>query len=75
MPLINCEVSLVLTWSSTCVIINSTDEGRFTITGTKLFDSVVTLSTQDNAKLLQQLKSGFRRTISWNKYNMYKTDI
>ena len=29
---------------------------------------VVTLSTQDNAKLLQQLKSGFKRTISWNKY-------
>ena len=30
--------------------------------------SVVTLSTQDNAKLLQQLKSDFRRTINWNKY-------
>ena len=30
--------------------------------------AVVTLSTQDNAKLLQQLKSGFRRTINWNKY-------
>ena len=27
-----------------------------------------TLSTQDNAKLLPQLKSGFKRTISWNKY-------
>ena len=30
--------------------------------------SVVTLLTQDNAKLLQQLKSGFKRTINWNKY-------
>ena len=29
---------------------------------------VITLSTQDNAKLLQQLKSAFRRTINWNKY-------
>ena len=75
MPLINCEVSLALTWSSTCVITNSTDEERFTITDTKLFDPVVTLLTQDNAKLLQILKSGFRRTISWNKYHMYKTDI
>ena len=57
-----------LTWPSTCVITNSTGEGRFTITDTKLSVPVVTLSTQDNAKLLQQLKSGFRRTINWNKY-------
>ena len=40
----------------------------FAITETKLYVSVVTLSTQDNAKLLQQLKSGFRRIINWNKY-------
>ena len=51
MPLINCEVSLILTWSSTCVITNSTGEGKFEITDTKLFVPVVTLSTQDNAKL------------------------
>ena len=69
MPLINCEVSLFLTWSSTCVITNSTGEGRFTITDTKLYVPVVTLSTQDNAKLLQQLKSGFKRIINWSKYH------
>ena len=40
----------------------------FTITKTNLYVPVVTLSTQDNAKLLPQLKSGFKRTISWNKY-------
>ena len=40
----------------------------FTITETKLYVLVVTLSTQDNAKLLTQLKSGFKRTINWNKY-------
>ena len=57
-----------LTWSLTCVIVNSTSEGRFTITVTKIFVLVVTASTQDNTKLLQQLKSGFRRTINWNKY-------
>ena len=68
MPLIKWEVRLFLTWSSTCVITNSTGEGRFKITDTKLHVPVLTLSTQDNAKFLQQLKSGFRRTINWKKY-------
>ena len=40
----------------------------FTITETRLYAPVVTLSTQDNAKLLPQLKSGFKKTINWNKY-------
>ena len=40
----------------------------FTITETNLYVPVVTLSTQDNAKLLPQLRSGFKRIISWNKY-------
>ena len=68
MPLINCEVNLILTWSSTCVITNSTGAGRFAITDTKLYVPVVTLSTKENAKLLQQLNSGFKRVINWNKY-------
>ena len=68
MPLINCEVSLILTWSSTCVITNSTGAGAFKIIDTKLYVPIVTLSTQDNAKLLQQLKSGFKRVVNWNKY-------
>ena len=59
-PLINCDVILSLTWSLTCVITNSTGERRFKITDTKLFVLVVTLSTQDNAKLLQQLKEQIR---------------
>ena len=58
-----------LTWSSTCVITNSTGARRFKITDTKLYVLVVTLSTQDNAKLLQQLKSSFKRTINWNNMN------
>ena len=70
MSLINCEVKLInLTWSSTCVITNSTGAGRFAITDTKYYVPVVTLSTQENTKLLQQLKSGFKRVISWNKYS------
>ena len=68
MPFINCEVNLILTWSKDFVITNSVGEGKYGITETKLYVPVVTLSTQDNAKLLQQLKSGFKRTINWNKY-------
>ena len=68
MPLINCEVNLELTWSRDCVITNSTREGKFAITERKLYVPVVTLSTQDNANLLQQLKSSFKRIINWNKY-------
>ena len=68
MPLINCEVNLILTWPRDCVITNSSGAGKFEITETRLYVPVVTLSTQNNAKLLQQLKSGFKRAINWNKY-------
>ena len=68
MPLINCEVNLILTWSSTCVITNSNGAATFAITDTKLYVPVVTLSTQENTKFLQQLKSGFKRIINLNKY-------
>ena len=43
MPLINCEVKLILTWSRDCVITSSEDEGKFAITETKLYVPVVTL--------------------------------
>ena len=64
MPLINCEINLILTWSLTCVITNSNGAGTFAITDTKLYVPVVTLSTQENTKLLQQIKSGFKRVIN-----------
>ena len=87
MPLINCEVSLILTWSENCVLISKTykravaSQGDnppvdgisnptgaiFKIKDTKLFVSVATLSSE-NDKLLEQLKTGFKRTIKWNKY-------
>ena len=67
MSLINCEVELILTWSKNCVISSATGETKFAITETKLYVPVVTLSTED-AKLLQQLKSNFKRKINWNKY-------
>ena len=71
MPLINCEVNLILTLSSTGLIVstnNANQNATFAITDTKLYVPVVTLSTQENTKLLQQLKSGFKRVINWNKY-------
>ena len=71
MPLINCEVNFMLTWSANCVIVSTVvakQIATFAITATKLYVPVITLSHQDNAKLLQQLKSGFKRVINWNKY-------
>ena len=88
MPLINCEMSLILTWSREGVI-NSmekrviTDTRRdtyptnatFKITDTKLYVPVVTLSKENDIKLLEQLKSGFKRTIKWNKYRSEMTNL
>ena len=71
MPLIHCEIELILTWSRNSVIISTNIANQistFTITETTLHVPVVTLSTQDNAKLLPQLKNGFKRTITWKKY-------
>ena len=64
MPLINCEVELILNWSANCVIIYTNVNNQvptFTITETNLYVPVVTLSTQDNAKLLPQLKLSFKK--------------
>ena len=71
MPLIICEVNLILTWSSTFVLIATNIPNQnvtFAITDTKRYVPVVTLSTQENTKFLQQLKSDFKRVINWNKY-------
>ena len=58
--LTNCEVNFILTWSADCVIIYTVCRiSIFAITVTNLYALVVTLSNQDNAKLLAQLKSGF----------------
>ena len=71
MPLISCEINFILTWSTNCVIVSTNvanQNATLEITDTNLYVPVVTLSTQDNSKLLQQLKSGFKRVINWNKY-------
>ena len=88
-PLINCEVELILTWPKDCVLADTTvrDAGNnndppaivaptgleFQITDKKLYVPVVTLSKENDIKLLEQLKSGFKRTIKWNKYRSQTT--
>ena len=81
-PLINCEISLDLTWSKNCVLKNlqstsatsSTPETKiptnavFKITDCKLYVPVVTLSAENQNKLLEQLKTGSKITVTWNKY-------
>ena len=70
MPLINWEITLLLNWSASCVIVSTNvvnQNTTFSITDTKLYVPVVTLSQQDNAKLLEQLQSGFKRVINWHK--------
>ena len=77
--MINCEIELILTWSKNCVLSDITaannlqTELEFQITDTKLFVPVVTLSKENDKKLLEQLKSGFKRTVKWNKYRSQMT--
>ena len=84
MPLISCEVSLKLKWDKNCVKISleqrQVDAGppvvrdndptgpTLNINDCKLYMPVVTLSKDDEMKLLTNLKSGFKREIKWNKY-------
>ena len=90
-PLINCEVELILTWFKNCVLIDkltrdanygadpivhkidNPENATFKITDTKLYVPVVTLSKENDIKLLEQLKTGFKRTIKWNKYRSQMT--
>ena len=94
LPLINCEVSLILTWSESWVLndittqaavaaqgnnpgrpeINAATNAIFQIKDTKLYVPVVTLSTGDDNKLLEQLRTGFERSIKWNKYRSKMTN-
>ena len=69
--LINCEIQLDSSWTKDCVLIehhNNIAGVSFMITSTKLYVPVVTLSINDNIKFLENIKQGFKRTISWNKY-------
>ena len=68
-PLINCEINLFLDWLTNCFIMAGVIDSQLPIFATadiKLYIPVVTLSNNDNAKLLQPLRTGFKRTINWN---------
>ena len=69
--MITCEISRQLKWSKNCVLVAFTAANQnttFQTNDNKLHVSVVTLSIQDNIKLLKQLGSSFKRMINWNKY-------
>ena len=78
MLLINCKTSLQLKWSKGCILVAGTaanQEPKFKINVKKINVPVVTLSTHYNVKLLNQLESGFKKTISWNKYLCKTTNL
>ena len=71
LPLINCEMELVLSWTKDCVLIgqnNNITDMNFVITCSKLYVPIVNLYINDNIKFLENIKQVFKRTISWNKY-------
>ena len=81
MALISCELSLELKWDKNCVITsqerrqvgtrprdNAPTDATLSIDDCKLYAPVVTLSKDNEIKLLSNLKSGFKREIEWNKY-------
>ena len=88
-PLISCEVFLELKWNKNCVITSlerrQVDAGHpvvrdnaptgaiLSIADCKLYVPVVTLSKDDEVKLLTNLKPGFKREIIWNKYRSQMT--
>ena len=74
MLLINFEINLILICFENYVITFATGATKLAITDTKLYVPVVTLLTQDNIKLLKQLKSGFNRIINKNKYQSKVTE-
>ena len=69
-PLINCKVGLSLTWSENFVLSNVDGNSTFKITGAKLYVPVVTLSTEDDAKLSELSTKGFKRSVYWNEYKV-----
>ena len=87
--MINCEIELILTWSQNCALADMTARAagnnndppaigaptglEFQITDTKLHIPVVTLSKENDKRILEQLKSGFKRTVKWNKYRSQMT--
>ena len=85
MPLINCKIKLSLKWIENCVLstaaiattakIAGADSATFTITDAKLSVPVVTLSAEDNKKLVKQLNEEFNRSVYWKKYKVIDNKV
>ena len=68
MPLINCKIELSLNWIERCLL-TTANTAILKITDVKLCVLIVTLSAEDNVKLLKsKLSEGFKRTVYWNEY-------
>ena len=74
MPLINCKVKFSLNWIKKCVL-TVANTAIFNITDAKLYVPLVTLSAEDNVKLLILLSKGFKRTVYWDKYKVIGNKI
>ena len=80
--MINCKIHLELNWDNNCVIYGpdtyasgdnaNNRETTFEITTTKLYVSILTLSTKDSVNLTKQLNDGFKRSVYWNEYKSKK---
>ena len=69
-PFINCKVKISLSWNENYFLTSLVGNTTFTITDAKLYVPVVTLSIEDNAKLMKLLNEGFKRFVYWNKYKV-----
>ena len=70
MLLINCKVELSLTWDPSCVLCALAGNSTFTITDARLYVPIITLSAEDNAKLLKLLSALCKRRVYWNAYKV-----
>ena len=77
MPLINCKVELSLKWTENCILATAANANKaiFKITDPKLYVPIVTLSVEDNSKLIELLNKRFERPFNWNEYNVTPNKI
>ena len=72
---LNCKVQFSLTWNEDCILTSLAGNSTFAITDAKLYVPIVTLSIDDNTKLTNLLRKGFKRSVYWNKYKVIPNKI
>ena len=70
MPVVNCKVEFSLALDPNCVLSNLVGASTFTITDAKPYVPIVTLWTENNAKLSKLLSEWFKIPVYWNKYKI-----